>query len=180
MNPVHRTVRSPIGPLVLEGDGTVLTRLRLPGERRTQTGASAAPTPDWSGASHGPIAEDPQAYPAVVEQLEAYFAGALTTFDVPVRLEGSPFQREVWAELRRIPYGETISYGELAARVGRPGAARAVGLANGRNPVAIIVPCHRVIGSNGALVGYGGGLPAKQALLDLERAHRTPRLPVLA
>ena len=100
-------------------------------------------------------------------QLEEYFAGERTEFDLRMELDGTPFQREVWAELSRIPYGETISYGELARRVGRPNGPRAVGQANGRNPIAIIVPCHRVLASNG-IGGYGGGLTCKRALLALE------------
>ena len=107
----------------------------------------------------------------VAAQLDAYFAGELTTFDIEVNLIGTPFQMVVWAHLREIPYGETISYGELARRVGNPNASRAVGLANGRNPVAIIVPCHRVIGANGSLTGYGGGLERKSWLLEHEVAH---------
>jgi methylated-DNA-[protein]-cysteine S-methyltransferase len=108
----------------------------------------------------------------VAEQLSAYFSGTRSAFDLPLRLEGTEFQRRVWAQLQAIPYGETISYGDLAGRVGSPGAARACGLANGRNPVSIIVPCHRVIGANGQLTGYGGGLDRKTWLLDHEAAHR--------
>lgn len=107
-----------------------------------------------------------------VQQLDEWFAGDRRAFDVPVELEGTPFQREVWTALCDIPYGETISYGELARRVGRPpSASRAVGAANGRNPVSIIVPCHRVIGANGTLVGYGGGLERKRWLLDWEQGR---------
>ena len=107
-------------------------------------------------------------------QLTEYFAGARRAFDLPLAASGTPFQRRVWEALRRIPYGETISYGELARRIGKPTASRAVGAANGRNPIAIVVPCHRVIGADGTLIGYGGGLPVKEALLALERraAHR--------
>ncbi|MFI5005253.1 MAG: methylated-DNA--[protein]-cysteine S-methyltransferase [Solirubrobacterales bacterium] len=101
-------------------------------------------------------------------QLEEYFAGERREFDLELALDGSPFQLEVWRELRAIPYGETASYGEIAAAVGQPGAARAVGGANNRNPIAIVVPCHRVIGASGSLTGYGGGLPRKQQLLALE------------
>jgi methylated-DNA-[protein]-cysteine S-methyltransferase len=116
-----------------------------------------------------PAAEAPDAVlRAVSGQLEEYFAGERRAFDLPVRLAGSAFQRRVWEALSGIGYGETISYGELARRIGRPGAARAVGLANGRNPVSIVVPCHRVIGSGGALTGYGGGLERKARLLALE------------
>jgi methylated-DNA-[protein]-cysteine S-methyltransferase len=103
------------------------------------------------------------------DQLDEYFAGTRTTFDLPLRLHGTTFQVEVWEQLRRIPYGETISYGELAKRVDRPEAARAVGAANGQNPIAIVVPCHRVIGADGSLTGFGGGLDWKRRLLDLEQ-----------
>ena len=113
--------------------------------------------------------EEGDAYNAqAAAQLDAYFAGELTDFDVPLDMRGTPFQRRVWEELRNIPYGETWSYGQVAAAIGRPSASRAVGSANGSNPVSIIVPCHRVIGSSGKLVGYGGGLHRKDALLALE------------
>ena len=115
---------------------------------------------------------------AAIEQLEAYFGGRLHAFDVALVAHGTTFRKTVWNELARIPYGETISYGELARRVGDPAASRAVGAANGANPLPIIVPCHRVIGSSGKLTGFGGGLPIKQWLLDHERRH-APR-PVLA
>jgi len=109
-----------------------------------------------------------------IRQLRAYFSGELEHFDLPLAPHGTPFQLEVWRRLCEIPYGETISYGELARRIGNPKASRAVGLANGSNPIPIIIPCHRVIGSNGKLTGYGGGLPIKQKLLALE--HRQLRL----
>jgi methylated-DNA-[protein]-cysteine S-methyltransferase len=109
----------------------------------------------------------------VASQLDAYFAGELMTFDLEMDMIGTSFQRAVWTQLSAIPYGETISYGELAGRVGNPNASRAVGLANGRNPIAIIVPCHRVIGADGSLTGYGGGLERKTWLLDLETRHRS-------
>ncbi len=108
----------------------------------------------------------------VVAQLQAYFAGELTDFDLPLQMHGTEFQRRVWAALCEIPYGETISYGELARWVGNPKASRAVGLANGRNPVAIVVPCHRVIGADGSLTGYGGGLDRKVWLLEHEASYR--------
>ena len=160
---VSRTVPSPVGPITLAGADGTLTHLRMQDQTH--------PPPDqerWH--------EDPEAFADVVEQLESYFRGERTTFDVELRLEGTEFQRRVWAALLEIPYGETASYGELAARIGSPGAARAVGLANGRNPIGIIVPCHRVIGASGDLVGYGGGLDRKRQLLELERARTTPRL----
>jgi methylated-DNA-[protein]-cysteine S-methyltransferase len=128
-------------------------------------GRRAAPQPDWA-PDRGRLAEP-------VRQLTEYFKGKLRTFDVPVAPVGTAFQRAVWRQLQAIPYGETLSYGELARRLGNPKAVRAVGLANGSNPISIIIPCHRVIGSNGSLVGYGGGLPTKQALLALERGQGT-------
>jgi methylated-DNA-[protein]-cysteine S-methyltransferase len=158
-----RTIPSPIGELTLAGRDGVLTHLLM-------TDQAHAPVRDgWEPADDG-------AFAAVVDQLRAYFDGELTEFDIELELEGTPFQREVWGALREIPYGETWSYGELAERIGKPGAARAVGLANGRNPIAIIVPCHRVIGANGSLTGYGGGLPRKQHLLQLEQERTEPRL----
>ncbi len=159
----YRIIDSPIGPLTLAGDGASLTHLCM----QDQTHPPAE-RPQWQ--------HDPGGFAAIVAQLEAYFAGDLTEFEVPLDLRGTDFQRQVWQALLEIPYGETWSYGQLAHHIDNPGAARAVGLANGRNPVAIIVPCHRVIGSNGTLVGYGGGMDRKQALLELERAHRNPRL----
>ena len=104
-----------------------------------------------------------------MRQLKAYFAGELENFDLPLSPQGTPFQQRVWGELQKIPYGDTISYGELARRIGNPKASRAVGLANGSNPISIVIPCHRVIGANGKLTGYGGGLPIKEKLLALEK-----------
>jgi methylated-DNA-[protein]-cysteine S-methyltransferase len=163
MTTTFRTMDSPVGTITLAGRDGVLTHLRMDDQSH-----APADQPDWE--------PDGDAYGEVVEQLEAYFAGELTEFDVDLRLEGTDFQREVWAALREIPYGETWSYGQLADHIGKPGAARAVGLANGRNPVGIIVPCHRVIGADGSLTGYGGGLPRKQLLLQLERERAEPRL----
>jgi methylated-DNA-[protein]-cysteine S-methyltransferase len=160
---VHRTIDSEIGPLTLAGDDGTLIHLWMDNQRHLP------PLPrNW--------VRDDTAFPDVVEQLEAYFAGELKDFDVSLRLEGTEFQRRVWAALREIPYGETWSYGQLAAHIGQPTASRAVGMANGRNPVAIIVPCHRVIGAGGSLTGYGGGLDRKRILLDLEQGHRQPTL----
>jgi methylated-DNA-[protein]-cysteine S-methyltransferase len=107
----------------------------------------------------------------VARQLNAYFRGKRTSFDLPVAPEGTPFQRKVWKALQRIPFGKTLSYGQLAKRVGSPGAARAVGRANATNPVSVVIPCHRVIGSNGSLTGYGGGMERKRGLLELEGAE---------
>jgi len=143
---------SPIGRLVLEGDGDVLIGIRLPNDPVHDADGGTGPTPVLTRTAL---------------QLEEYFGGERTEFDVPMELDGTPFQRQVWAELTRIPYGVTISYGELARRVGRPRGPRAVGQANGRNPVPIIVPCHRVVAGNG-IGGYGGGLPVKRALLAVE------------
>jgi methylated-DNA-[protein]-cysteine S-methyltransferase len=153
------TMESPVGTLTLTAADGRLTGLHMDGQRHVPESSL-----DWERDDAG-LAD-------VVEQLEAYFAGSRSTFDVALDLQGTEFQRSVWAGLLEIPYGETISYGELARRVGRPGASRAVGLANGRNPVAIIVPCHRVIGANGTLTGYGGGLDRKVWLLDHERSRR--------
>jgi methylated-DNA-[protein]-cysteine S-methyltransferase len=118
----------------------------------------------------------PGAFADASEQLSEYFAGERTSFDVPLVLNGAPFQERAWRALQEIPYGETISYGEQARRIGRPSAARAVGMANGRNPIAVIVPCHRVIGANGTLTGYGGGIERKRLLLDLEARASAPQL----
>jgi methylated-DNA-[protein]-cysteine S-methyltransferase len=159
----YRVIGSPIGPLTLAGDGDTLTNLSMADQTHLPIGRDA-----WI--------YDDDVFEKAVEQLDAYFAGERLEFDVPMRLDGTDFQRQVWTALLGIPYGETASYGEIAQEIGRPTASRAVGMANGRNPVAIIVPCHRVIGSSGTLVGYGGGLPRKQTLLDLERAHHQPRL----
>ena len=148
------TMDSPIGPLTLAGTGSALTHLRMAGH---------AHEPDRTDC----VSED-GALADVAEQLEAYFAGSLTEFDLEVRLIGTEFQRRVWAALQTIPYGETRSYGQIAEQIGAPGASRAVGLANGRNPIGIIIPCHRVIGSSGGLTGYGGGLDRKRTLLCLE------------
>ena len=143
-------VDTPIGRIVLEADGDVLIGLRLPNDRGL-----------------GRRDEESPVLKEAATQLEEYFAGERAEFDLPMELDGTPFQREVWRELSCIPYGETISYGELARRVGRPKGPRAVGQPNGRNPIAIIVPCHRVLASNG-IGGYGGGLTVKRALLALE------------
>ena len=150
----YRTIDSPIGLLTLAGRGTVLTNLRMVDQTYEPSRA------DWS--------HDPGVFGAAVAQLEAYFAGELTDFDVELDLQGTEFQRRVWKALLTIPFGETRSYGEIAEQIGAPGAARAVGLANGHNPIAIVVPCHSVIGANGSLTGFGGGLDRKRTLLELE------------
>ncbi|MFD7071816.1 methylated-DNA--[protein]-cysteine S-methyltransferase [Streptomyces sp. NPDC059913] len=161
----HTVVDSPYGPLTLVAADGVLCGLYMTGQRHR-------PAEETFGAP------DPRPFTEPVRQLDAYFAGELRDFDLPLRLDGTPFQREVWALLQHIPYGETRSYGELAEELGKPGASRAVGLANGKNPVGIIVPCHRVVGASGSLTGYGGGLDRKQRLLSFESgtADDTPAL----
>jgi methylated-DNA-[protein]-cysteine S-methyltransferase len=152
---LHWTIHaSPVGPLTLIGDELVLTGLHFEGY----------------GHGLGAARRDPEAPPlaAAAAQLDEYFAGERRDFDLELDLRGTEFQRAVWDELLRIPYGETMSYGELARRLGRPERVRAVGAANGRNPVAIVAPCHRVIGADGSLTGYGGGLDRKRALLAVE------------
>jgi methylated-DNA-[protein]-cysteine S-methyltransferase len=151
----YRTIDSPIGPLTLAGRESGLTNLRMVDQtyEPSRTG--------WSPNS--------RAFNEAVDQLHAYFAGKLTDFEIELDLRGTEFQRRVWKALLTIPYGETRSYGEIAEQIGAPGAARAVGLANGHNPIAIIVPCHRVIGANGSLTGFGGGLGRKRTLLELEK-----------
>ena len=155
---LYTTMASPIGELLLVGDGVTLSGLYMQDGRKPKR-----VSPDWT-ESAAPFAD-------VRAQLEEYFAGERTTFDVRLAPEGAPFEREVWRALEEIPYGETVSYGEIARRVGQPSAARAVGTANGRNPIAVIVPCHRVIGADGSLTGYGGGLERKRLLLELERGQ---------
>ena len=153
---------SPLGPLLLTADGLALTGLFL----------HTSPTP----ASHWIRDDHAAPFPEARQQLLAYFAGDLTDFALPLAPVGTAFQLRVWDALRAIPYGETCSYGDLARRLGSPGAARAVGLANGRNPISIIVPCHRVVGTSGRLTGYSGGRERKAFLLDLERQKTTPSL----
>jgi methylated-DNA-[protein]-cysteine S-methyltransferase len=131
-------------------------------------GLTALSFPAAAGAGHDEDRRDPAALASAVAQLDAYFAGERRAFDLALDLRGTPFQRRVWAELARLPYGATVTYTELAAAVGRPDIVRAVAAAVGRTPVPIVVPCHRVLGAGGALTGYGGGLRRKAALLDLE------------
>ena len=156
-------VASPVGPLTLVAKDGVLSGLYMASQR------------------HRPAAETfgvraTESFTAVIEQLAQYFAGERHDFDIPLTMTGTPFQRTVWTALSEIPYGETISYGQLADRIGRPTASRAVGLANGKNPISIIVPCHRVVGSSGDLTGYGGGIDRKRHLLEFERDRATTLL----
>jgi methylated-DNA-[protein]-cysteine S-methyltransferase len=163
----HVTVPSPVGPLTIVAEGGMITGLYMDAQRH-------APDPESFGLP-ADAADEPFATASV--QLRAYFDGELTEFDLPLSPAGTEFQRRVWAGLRAIPYGQTVTYGELARRLGRPAASRAVGLANGKNPISIVVPCHRVIGSDGSLTGYGGGLDRKRFLLALERGPRQDALP---
>ena len=153
-------LESPIGRLLLQTDGAALTGLTMDVAGRSPHGLTEA-TED---ASAGPL-------PQAVHQLSEYFSGQRRDFDLPLRLHGTEFQQRVWQVLKQIPYGQTWSYGELARSVGNPAASRAVGLANGRNPISILVPCHRVIGADGSLTGYGGGVERKRWLLCHEGLH---------
>ncbi|SEH70682.1 methylated-DNA-[protein]-cysteine S-methyltransferase [Mycolicibacterium rutilum] len=157
-----RTMNSPVGQLTLAGKDGRLMHLRMVDQT-------------YEPSRDGWLPDD-GAFDDAVEQLEAYFAGDRTEFDLELDMIGTAFQRKVWTALLTIPYGETRSYGEIARQIGAPGASRAVGLANGHNPIGIIVPCHRVIGSNGSLTGYGGGLERKLALLDMEKRRVAPAL----
>ncbi|MFD5594738.1 methylated-DNA--[protein]-cysteine S-methyltransferase [Streptomyces griseorubiginosus] len=152
----HTVIDSPYGPLTLVADDGVLCGLYMTDQRHRP------PEESFGEPDARPFGE-------AEEQLDAYFAGELKEFTLELRLNGTAFQAAVWQELRRIPHGETRSYGELADTLGNPGASRAVGLANGKNPIGIIVPCHRVVGADGGLTGYGGGLERKRRLLDFER-----------
>ncbi len=162
MTRCHTVLDSPLGPLTVVVEDDHLVGLYVEQglakalERSAVLGEPSAP-------------EDVPLLQAVADQLAAYFRGELTDFDLPVAAAGTPFQQRVWDALRQIPYGETRSYGQLAAEVGSPAASRAVGAANGRNPVSIVVPCHRVVGSSGRLTGYSGGLSTKEMLLTHER-----------
>ena len=152
----YTTYESPVGTLLLIGRGDALCGVHFPEGRHP-----VAVQPDWR--------EDAKPFTEVCRQLGAYFAGERREFDLLLDPEGTDFQKRVWLQLRRIPFGQTISYGELARRVGDPNASRAVGAANGMNPISIIVPCHRVIGSAGQLVGFGGGVETKRWLINHER-----------
>jgi methylated-DNA-[protein]-cysteine S-methyltransferase len=161
MSLCYKTTESPVGTLTLVASDAGLVAILWPNDRpgRVQL---------------GPLAEDPD-HPVLVEtalQLDAYFAGTLTRFTMDLDFQGTDFQKQVWAALLTIPFGETRSYAQIAHQIGRPAAVRAVGAANGRNPISIVAPCHRVVGSNGALTGFAGGLDAKRLLLDLESAPR--------
>ncbi len=151
------TLPSPVGVLTIGADATGITAIAFPGEM-----------PAVAGTATSPLIRE------AVRQLRAYFAGQLTRFELPLSPAGTAFQKSVWQALLAVPYGATESYGEIAAAVGNPRASRAVGLANGRNPIAIVVPCHRIIGHDGSLTGYGGGLDRKRWLLAHEQRRRPP------
>ncbi|HUB41643.1 MAG TPA: methylated-DNA--[protein]-cysteine S-methyltransferase [Streptosporangiaceae bacterium] len=157
---VHAILPSPLGPLTLVAEAGQLVALYLDAQRHR-------PDEDSLGSPGDPGAAP---FAAAGRQLASYFAGQLTAFDLPLAPAGTDFQRQVWAALRTIPYGQTWSYAQLAEKIGRASAVRAVGLANGKNPISVVIPCHRVIGSDGSLTGYGGGLDRKRFLLDLESA----------
>ncbi|MEV0320985.1 methylated-DNA--[protein]-cysteine S-methyltransferase [Streptomyces sp. NPDC050658] len=157
MHRQHTVIDSPYDPLTLVATDGTLSGVYMTDQRHR-------PAEETFGD------RDAAPFGEVIRQLEAYFAQELTEFDLPLRLDGTPFQRTVWEQLLLIPYGETRTYGELAEALGKPNASRAVGLANGKNPISVIVPCHRVIGAGGSLTGYGGGLDRKQRLLVFEGA----------
>jgi methylated-DNA-[protein]-cysteine S-methyltransferase len=158
MRVVHAVMPSPVGPLRLAADDAGLRLIEFPDPRHP-----VPPGDDWEEGDNVVLA-------ATRVQLDEYFAGTRRAFDLPLAPRGTAFQRAVWCALASIAYGETISYRELAERIGQPSAMRAVGAANGRNPLPIVVPCHRVIGADGSLTGFGGGLPTKRFLLQLEGA----------
>ena len=165
MTVFYSVTDSPIGKLTLTSDGTALTGLYMELHKGMPEAAQT-----WV------LSNDAEPFGLAKKQLSEYFAGASQDFSVPLKPSGTEFQIKVWAELVKIPFGKTISYGELAHRIENPKASRAVGLANGQNPLSIIVPCHRVIGANGKLAGYGGGIPRKEFLLKLEQEASTKQL----
>jgi methylated-DNA-[protein]-cysteine S-methyltransferase len=178
---------SPIGPLLLTSDGTNITRLFMNDHdggptanadfaesKNNRAKFGSLPLRDWQQDDNLQIIQTAR------KQIEEFFGGKRQSFELPLKPDGSEFQRQVWMELTRIPFGKTISYGELAKRIGKPDAPRAVGLANGKNPISIIVPCHRVIGASGKLTGYGGGLDRKVWLLEHEASVSGTKQPELA
>ncbi len=159
-NPIYSYLETPVGQLLIAGDAETVRFISFPAGSQTVT-----PDADWD--------RDDNVYSDAKEQLSAYFSGGLKTFSFAFRFEGTEFQKSVWQSLLEIPFGTTTSYGAIALKLGRPKASRAVGAANGANPLPIVVPCHRVIGSNASLTGFGGGLETKQFLLNLEGARNT-------
>ncbi len=156
---LYRFFESPVGRLSIAGDGKNIHLIAF-----SQGCRAIQPPENWR--------RDDTLYRTAVDQLKAYFSGHITTFDLPIKPSGTPFQLAVWAALQEIPYGETTTYSDIATKLKNPRAVRAVGAANGANPIPIVIPCHRVIGRDGALTGFGGGLPAKENLLTLERDIR--------
>jgi len=156
----HTVIDSAVGPLTIVAEKGQICCLYMDLQRHRPD--------DGELGELEPAGRTVQPFKAAADQLDAYFAGELTHFDLPLAPRGSAFQQRVWSALQEIPYGQTESYGGLAQRIGSPGGARAVGLANGKNPIGIIIPCHRVVGADGALTGYGGGIGRKKQLLDLE------------
>jgi methylated-DNA-[protein]-cysteine S-methyltransferase len=166
---IYSHVDSPIGPLLLTSDGESLTGLYMGApSKRPHMGS------EWAENPNGSLLAE------AARQLEEYFSGKRQVFDLPLKMEGTEFQKRVWRQLTQIPFGETWSYGQLAKRLDNPNGSRAVGLANGRNPIAVIVPCHRVIGADGSLTGFGGGIPRKQWLLSHEGFPATGSLKLTA
>lgn len=165
----YDVIASPLGPIFIGGTAGGLRRIDFLDGDSEQDSVAVLERETGSAAER-----DPEAAADAAMQLREYFAGQRTHFDLPLAAAGTPFQRRVWGELERIPYGETATYGEVARAIGKPGAPRAVGLANGRNPIAIVVPCHRVVGADGTLTGYGGGLDRKAWLLNLESRPLRP------
>ncbi len=155
----YQYMDSPIGKLLVAGDEKGLHLINFP-----KNGKPSLPESDWT--------ENPKPLQEALLQLDAYFSGKLKTFSLNLCLDVRPFQKKVLTALRRVPYGETISYGELAKKIGNPKASRAVGQANAKNPIPIVIPCHRVIGGSGKLTGFGGGIAVKQSLLDIEQQYR--------
>lgn len=177
-------IDSPVGPIEICSNGRALTEVRFLSEKRRRAssavsargsgGRTQSPRPASASRTESThLGGKTDLLQRAARQLEAYFQGRRKEFALPLDPEGTPFQKQVWEELQRIPFGETVSYKEIARRIGRPTATRAVGLANGRNPLAIVIPCHRVIGQDGSLTGYGGGLPIKRRLLDMESGTRS-------
>ncbi len=164
---IYTYLKTPIGALLAARDDRGLRRIAF-----ERNGRPVEPDPDWT--------REDAAFADAREQLHAYFEGTLRAFDLPLAPRGTPFQLEVWNALRAIPYGQTRSYGQLARTIGSPAAVRAVGAANGANPLPIVIPCHRVIGANGSLTGFGGGMATKRFLLDLELYGRPPVLDMSA
>jgi len=151
-------MQTPVGKLLIAGETAIVQKISFAEGKNP-----LVPEPDWQ--------ENPATFQSVVEQLTAYFTGKRRQFGLPMDLQATPFQKKVLIELCNVPYGETISYGELAVKAGNPRAARAAGMANARNPLPVLIPCHRVIGKDGSLTGYGGGLDIKRKLLELEAKH---------